>query len=108
MTTPLQRVLKRSLQIAGREYVATLTPELLKLTLKGKRNGIELKWADLVGGEAALAVALHASIGAIELSGEPAPRPRRVPPSPPRPQPPKSSGRRPRNARKRSARQRPG
>jgi hypothetical protein len=67
MTTLLNKVLKRSLHIDGREYVATLTPESLKLTLKGKRNGIELKWAELVGGEAALAVALHASIGAIEI-----------------------------------------
>ena len=71
MTTLLNQVLKRSLQIDGREYVATLTPESLKLTLKGKRKGIELKWAELVGGEAALAVALHASIGAIDLPKTP-------------------------------------
>jgi hypothetical protein len=79
VTTPLHKVLKRSLQIDGREYVATLTPELLKLTLRGKRNGIELKWAELIGGEAALAVALHASIGAIDLSDKAAPGARRAP-----------------------------
>jgi hypothetical protein len=37
---------------------------MLKLTLKGKRRGVELPWANLVNGEAALAVALHASLGA--------------------------------------------
>jgi hypothetical protein len=37
---------------------------MLKLTLKGKRRGVELPWVNLVNGEAALAVALHASLGA--------------------------------------------
>jgi hypothetical protein len=64
MTTPLHSTLKRALTIDGREYVVTLTEANLKLTLKGKRNGVELAWAQLVNGEAALAVALHASVGA--------------------------------------------
>jgi hypothetical protein len=64
MTTPLHSTLKRALTIDGRDYVVTLTASSLKLTLKGKRNGIELSWAELVNGEAALAVALRASLGA--------------------------------------------
>ena len=64
MTTPLHSTLKRALSIDGRDYVVTLTETVLKLTLKGKRNGVELSWAQLVNGEAALAVALHASLGA--------------------------------------------
>jgi hypothetical protein len=64
MTTPLHSTLKRALSIDGREYVLTLTDTALKLTLKGKRNGVELPWSQLVNGEAALAVALHASVGA--------------------------------------------
>jgi hypothetical protein len=64
MTTPLHSTLKRALTIDGREYVLALTETALKLTLKGKRNGVELSWAQLVNGEAALAVALHASVGA--------------------------------------------
>lgn len=62
--TPLHSTLKRALTIDGREYVLTLTETALKLTLKGKRNGVELPWSQLVNGEAALAVALHASLGA--------------------------------------------
>ena len=62
--TPLHSTLKRALTIDGRDYVLTLTETALKLTLKGKRNGVELPWAQLVNGEAALAVALHASLGA--------------------------------------------
>ncbi|HEX3914091.1 MAG TPA: hypothetical protein VHW71_11320 [Steroidobacteraceae bacterium] len=64
MTTPLHSTLKRALTIDGREYVITLTGAALKLTLKGMRNGVELSWAQLVNGEAALAVALQASLGA--------------------------------------------
>jgi hypothetical protein len=62
--TPLHSTLKRALTIDGRDYVLTLNETALKLTLKGKRNGVELSWAQLVNGEAALAVALHASLGA--------------------------------------------
>jgi hypothetical protein len=62
--TPLHSTLKRALTIDGRDYVLTLNEKALKLTLKGKRNGVELPWSQLVNGEAALAVALHASLGA--------------------------------------------
>jgi hypothetical protein len=62
--TPLHSTLKRALTIDGRDYVVTLNETALKLTLKGKRNGVELPWTQLVNGEAALAVALHASLGA--------------------------------------------
>jgi hypothetical protein len=61
--TPLDKTLKRLLRINGRDYVITLTPDALKITRKGHRLGVELKWPELVSGESALAVALHASIG---------------------------------------------
>ena len=38
-----------------------MTPEGFKLVVKGKRKGIELTWASIVGGDAALAAALNAS-----------------------------------------------
>jgi hypothetical protein len=40
----------------------TISPEGLKLVPKGKRNGLEIAWKDLVSGEAALATALNASL----------------------------------------------
>jgi hypothetical protein len=75
--TPLHSTLKRALTIDGRDYVLTLNETALKLTLKGKRNGVELSWTQLVNGEAALAVALHASLGAFATKNE-------VPAAPPR------------------------
>lgn len=65
MTTPLDKTLKRELQINGQAYVLTLTPQTLKLTLKGRRKGLELHWESLVSGETALAVALNASLAAL-------------------------------------------
>ena len=46
----------------GRSYILTISPEGLKLVLKGKRKGHELAWEDLVSGGAALATALNASL----------------------------------------------
>lgn len=62
MTTVLDKSLKREVLIDGKPYTVTLTPQGLKLTEKGRRNGIELSWVDLVSGQAALAVALNASV----------------------------------------------
>jgi hypothetical protein len=76
--TPLHSTLKRALTIDGRDYVLTLNETALKLTLKGKRNGVELPWSQLVNGEAALAVALHASLGAFAKKDK-APGAARVP-----------------------------
>lgn len=77
--TPLHSTLKRALTIDGRDYVLTLNETALKLTLKGKRNGVELPWSQLVNGEAALAVALQASLGAFAKKDRaPAAEPKRV------------------------------
>ena len=65
MTTPLTKVLKREIEIKGRVFVVTLSPEGVTVTLKGKRKGQELRWEDLVSGDAALATALNASLSRI-------------------------------------------
>ena len=80
MTTLLEKTLRRALKINGAEYVLTISPEGLKLTLKKKRKGLELTWADLVSGEAALATALNASLGDLSAPNR-NPKPiRNVPP----------------------------
>lgn len=61
MTTKLERPLKRELQIEGEPYILTISPDGLKLTVKGRRKGQELAWKDLVSGDTALATALNAS-----------------------------------------------
>ena len=62
MATVLNKELKREVLIKDKPFTLTLGPAGLKLTEKGHRKGIDLKWEDLVGGDAALAVALNASV----------------------------------------------
>jgi len=61
--TPLDKDLRRLVDIDGKPYTLVITPEGLRLVEKGKRKGIELRWSDLVNGDAALAAALQASLG---------------------------------------------
>ncbi|UYB52093.1 hypothetical protein OCJ37_19330 [Xanthomonas sp. AM6] len=60
--TPLDKPLRRELEIDGTPYTLTIDPEGLKLTEKGRRKGLELRWSELVSGDAALATALQASL----------------------------------------------
>jgi hypothetical protein len=60
--TKLEKPIRRELIIDGKSYTLMVAPETLKLTQKGHRNGIELRWKDIVGGDAAIATALQASM----------------------------------------------
>lgn len=86
MTTKLDGVLKRELSIGGEPYTLTLSQQGFTLTLKGRRKGLDIQWADLVGGDAALATALNASLTANIVpprkAAEPAPRGKTATPKP--------------------------
>ncbi|MGN6092689.1 MAG: hypothetical protein ACTHOL_10075 [Luteibacter jiangsuensis] len=60
--TPLDKPLKRELDVDGQAYTLTIDPEGLKLVGKGKRNGVSLAWKDVLSGDAGLAAALQASV----------------------------------------------
>jgi hypothetical protein len=62
MTTLLEKPLRREIRIKKKPYIVTISPEGLKLTAKGRRKGQTLRWDDLISGQAALAVALNASL----------------------------------------------
>ena len=62
MTVVLDKPLKREINVDDETYVVTIAPDGLKLVAKGKRKGVELRWADLLNGDAALAVELNASL----------------------------------------------
>ena len=62
MATKLDKPLKREIQVEGKPYMLTVSPEGLKLVPKGRRKGQELSWSALVSGDAALAAALNASL----------------------------------------------
>lgn len=64
MTTKLDKALKRELDIGGVTYTLTFAPEGIKIVEKGKRNGQELTWEQLVRGEVTLSQNLADSIDA--------------------------------------------
>jgi hypothetical protein len=64
MTTKLDGALKRELLIGRDTYTLTLSAEGFTLAIKGRRKGLDIRWAELVSGEAALATALNASLTA--------------------------------------------
>jgi len=61
--TRLDKPLKRELRLKKDAFVLTIDPDGFKLTRKGRRKGVEIAWKDLVSGDAAMAVALNASVG---------------------------------------------
>ncbi|HEX5869264.1 MAG TPA: hypothetical protein VFY65_02545 [Longimicrobium sp.] len=65
MATKLDKPIKRELEIDGRTYMVTVSPEGVKVVEKGKRKGQELSWAALVSGDAAVAAELRASLDAL-------------------------------------------
>lgn len=62
--TPLDKAIRREVQVGEETYTLTIDPTGLKLVLKGRRSGLELQWTELVNGDAALAAALQASLDA--------------------------------------------
>lgn len=62
MATKLDKSLKREIEIEGKPYMLTIDPAGFKLVEKGRRNGLELTWKDILSGDAGLAAALHASV----------------------------------------------
>ncbi|HYR12266.1 MAG TPA: hypothetical protein VEQ60_31050 [Longimicrobium sp.] len=65
MATRLDKPIKRELEIDGRSYMVTISPEGVKVVEKGKRKGQELSWTAFVSGDAALAAGLQASLDAL-------------------------------------------
>jgi hypothetical protein len=72
VTTVLDKELKRQVTVDGVDYTVALDPEGLRLTGKGKRRAeVELRWRDLLSGEAAMAVALNASLARRQTATKP-------------------------------------
>lgn len=69
--TELKSALSRELTVGKAKYKLTVSPQGFKLVLKGKRNGLEIAWDDLISGDAAMAVALRASLQAPIKSAQP-------------------------------------
>lgn len=74
MATVLDKALKRQVSIDGVDYTVALDPEGMRVTQKGKRRPeVELRWRELLSGEAAMAVALNASLSLRPVAARPQP-----------------------------------
>jgi hypothetical protein len=58
MVTPLERPLRRAIEIDGKPYVATFRPDGVRVVAKGRRKGIEITWKQILDGE----IQLHAQL----------------------------------------------
>ena len=64
MATRLDKTLKRELEIEGKLYTVTISPEGVKITAKGARKGPEMTWQTLLSGDAELRRDLKVSVDA--------------------------------------------
>ena len=73
MATVLDKVIKRQVTVDGVDYTVAVDPEGFRLTGKGKRTPeVDLRWRDLLSGEAAMAAALNASLSKKRQATKPA------------------------------------
>jgi hypothetical protein len=67
MATKLDKAIKRELEVEGKLYTVTISPDGVKVVEKGKRNGHELSWSAIISGDAALTRDLKVSLDAFAL-----------------------------------------
>jgi hypothetical protein len=64
MATKLDKTLKRELEIEGKLYTISISPEGVKIVPKGGRKGTEITWQTILGGDAELNRDLNVSVDA--------------------------------------------
>lgn len=67
MATKLEKSIKRELEIDGKAYMITISPEGVKVTQKGFRKGPELSWRTIISGDASLREDLNLSVDSTRL-----------------------------------------
>ena len=77
MTAKLESLIKRELKIGRETYTVSMSPEGVKIALKGRRKGREISWETLLSGDAELTQQLKMSVDAYGADG------RRVSAAPP-------------------------
>jgi hypothetical protein len=87
VATVLDKALRRQVAVDGVDYMVAVDPEGIRLTRKGRRRPeVELRWRELLSGEAAMAVALNASLSSRPPAGRAAAQPDAQPEAKPGPE----------------------
>ena len=64
MATKLDKTLKRELEVDGKLYTVSISPEGIKVVPKGGRKGPEVTWQTIISGDAELRRDLNVSVDA--------------------------------------------
>jgi hypothetical protein len=70
MTAKLDSLIKRELTLGQETYTVSMSPEGVKIALKGKRKGREISWETLLSGDAELTQQLKMSVDAFGRRGD--------------------------------------
>lgn len=70
MTTKLDSPIKRELKLGKELYTVIMSPEGVKIALKGRRKGREISWETLLSGDAELTQQLKMSVDAFGRRGD--------------------------------------
>ena len=62
MATRLDKTIKRELELDGKLYTVSLSPQGIKVVPKGGRKGHEISWASLLSGDVELRRDLNMSL----------------------------------------------
>jgi hypothetical protein len=66
MATRLDKTLKRELELEGKLYTVSISPQGIKVVPKGGRKGPEITWQTIISGDAELRRDLNVSVDAYE------------------------------------------
>lgn len=69
MATRLDKTIKRELELAGKLYTVSVSPQGVKIVPKGGRKGYEMSWETLLSGEAELRRDLKMSLDVYDALG---------------------------------------
>lgn len=70
MTAKLDSPIKRELKIGKELYTVSISPDGVKIALKGRRKGREISWETLLSGDAELTQQLKMSVDAYGRRGD--------------------------------------
>ena len=66
MATRLDKTIKRELELGGKLYTVSISPQGVRVVPKGGRKGQEMSWETLLSGEAELRRDLNMSLDAYD------------------------------------------
>jgi len=71
VATRLDKTIKRELDLDGKPFVVSISPEGIRIVPKGRRKGHEISWEALLSGEVELRRDLSISLEVLQALNDP-------------------------------------